>query len=79
MKRLLVALVVVIASMTAGVGGGVASVDTPAVATSAGSNTIVLGLFDMVQGFIERLDQLLESIADLLKTLQTLSGGEGGD
>jgi phage-related protein len=88
MKHLLAALVVVSASMVAGIG--VVSASTPADTKSPHRNTVILGLLDglqnfidgfldAVQGIIERIDKFLEAVVDLLKTLQELFGGGEGD
>lgn len=71
MKHLLVALVVV-TGMVAGVG--VAGATAP---SAASPDAIALQL-DGLQDFVERLDQFLESVADLLQTLQQLFGGSEG-
>jgi hypothetical protein len=78
-QRLLAALVVVSACAVAGVGIGAAA-SAPEATESGGQPTVVLGLLDGIQDFIEELDNFLESVADLMKTVQELfGGGEGGD
>jgi hypothetical protein len=80
MKYLLAALVVVSASVVAGIGIGAASAGAPTATESPPRASVVLGLFDGLQDFIERIDRLLESVVDLLNTLSELfGGGEGGD
>lgn len=58
--------------------GGAAAVEA-AIPASA-SLAPAAGLLETVQGFIDALDRLLESVLDLLRTLSQLFGeGEGGD
>jgi TolA-binding protein len=78
MKRLLVALVVLTASMFA--AGGVASAGA-ATAESQSLDGPVLQSVDDLQSMIEQIDDLLESIVDLQNTLEALfgEGGESGD
>jgi hypothetical protein len=67
--------------VTAGmiVVAGFVSTGAPAISVElASQNALVLQL-DWLQNLIERIDQLLEAVVDLLKTLQELFGGGGGD
>ena len=73
MKHLLVALLVVVALGGMSVTSAGASV---AVADSPNQNGIVLQMLDGFQDLIERIDRLLESVVDLLETIQQLFGGE---
>lgn len=52
------------------------------VLTTLGSPTAVqvpLGLLDRLTQLIQRIDQFLEAVLDLLRTFSRLFGGEGGD
>jgi hypothetical protein len=76
MKHLFVALVLVTAGMIAGivtVGAGVPIVPTEVLSW----NTVVFQL-DWLQNLIEQIDQFLEAVVDLVKTLKQLFSGEGG-
>ena len=76
-QRLLIAFVVVTASLTAGVGISVGA-DAPTTAThSSPQDSLVLQL-DWLQDLIERIDRFLESVVDLLNTIRELFGGGGG-
>jgi hypothetical protein len=77
MKYLLAALVLMSASMVAGIG--VANASTPTDTMSPHRNTVILGLLDGLQDLIEQIDEFLEAVVDLLTTLQELFGGGESD
>ncbi|RBI60059.1 hypothetical protein DMJ13_20500 [halophilic archaeon] len=74
-------LMVVCVAMAAMLGGvGVVREESPIEQTThVSQHTVELSLFDTVQGFLERVDRLLETVVDLVKTIQQLFGeGEAG-
>lgn len=77
MKRALVALALVVAGALAGVSALDAGAST-ATAEAGDRNGAPLQALDGLQDTIERIDRLLESVADLLETVRTLVGGGGG-
>ncbi|HET7325449.1 MAG TPA: hypothetical protein VFJ06_14070 [Halococcus sp.] len=80
MKHILVAVVVVTATLISGVGVVAAGTPpAPAESPSQTNPTLQIDLLDTLQDFIEGIDDFLESVVDLLETLQELFGGEGGE
>jgi uncharacterized membrane-anchored protein YhcB (DUF1043 family) len=79
MKHLRMAFVLAAVGVLAGIYVGVVGIGIPTVATELSSQAALVLQLDWLQGLIERIDQLLEAVVDLLRTLGELFGGEGGD
>lgn len=78
MKHVFVALAVVTASAVAGVS--VASTGAPVAGSGSTAHSgAPLQVLDGLQDTIERIDRFLESVIDLIRTIQKLLGGEGGE
>lgn len=76
MRPLLAAVVLVTATVVAGVG--VASVGIPVIPVELAGHSVVTLQLDALQSLIEQVDRFLESVVDLVKTVRELFGGEGG-
>jgi hypothetical protein len=79
MKYRRTAFVLVAVGVIASIYVGVVGMGIPTVAAELSSQAALVLQLDWLQGLIERIDQLLEAVVDLLRTLGELFGGEGGD
>jgi hypothetical protein len=76
MRDLIVACTLMTVLVIVGVDAGVGPAIEPLI--GAAQDSVVLQL-DWLENLIERIDQLLETVVDLMNTVRELTGAEGGE
>lgn len=78
MKYLHAAVALLIAATIVGIWVSMPMMDASTLSIELSNRVAFVLQLDWLQGLIERVDRFLEAVADLLRTLRGLSGGEGG-